>query len=118
MGKKSAHDEPGYTMEPKAMGAKGCDVCGRTGIEGKWGVVYSSTVDKKKLHACLECFAHRHLPLLQDQWKKAVDKAFPNLVQYWADKPKEEDNDEKQEGTEGTETKEDKKDWQDGHRED
>lgn len=92
MGKKSAHDEPGYTMEPKPMGPKGCEVCGRTGIEGEWGVVYSSTVDKKKLHVCLGCFAHRDLPFMKDVWRHAVDKAFPNLVQYWANKPKEDEN--------------------------
>lgn len=83
---KAAKQEPGYTFAPKAIGRKGCAVCGRTGIEGVHGVVYSSTLDKTKMHVCIECYACRNSPFMQEPWKKAVDKAFPNLVKYYSSK--------------------------------
>ena len=77
---------PGYTIRPKALPRKGCDVCGRTGIMGRWGLEYISDLDDTKLQVCLECYGARNAEYMLKKWKEAVDKAFPNLVKYWADK--------------------------------
>ena len=110
--KEAPVTDAGYTCAPEAIGRSGCDVCGRKGIEGKWGVTYTSTMDKTKLHVCIECYGCRNAPYMQEMWKKAVDKAFPNLVKHYAQKKandKENDNGKDQKDGKACKTGEDDK---------
>jgi len=82
-------DDPHITFESTFFTNRGrCPVCDRH-LPQIAGMRVRSSLDKKPMTICLECYCHRNHPYLRADIATAVATHFPKLVEYWHNQQQE-----------------------------